>query len=135
MENYTFDTLLSQRIPDGFNLYAFSRVTGLHKWDSSYTGGCCDHCEPVYMQEKTFLALISSTRADAGQLAAVDSNESPDARIGRAGVSPEPCEEHPHTTALRWLAESANPDKLTGAFAVEHARRALGLSPTKGDKQ
>lgn len=90
MEKYTFDTMISRRIPDGFNLYAFSRVTGLHKWDSSYTGGCCDHCEPVYMQEKTFLALTSSTRGDAGQLAAVDSNEPPDARIARAGVSPEP---------------------------------------------
>lgn len=30
--------------------------------------------------------------------------------------------------ALRWLAESADPDKLTGRFAVDHARHALGLA-------
>lgn len=51
-----------------------------------------------------------------------------------AGSSSEPAAEHPHTRALRWIAESADAAKLTGAFAVDHARRALGLPETKRGK-
>lgn len=35
--------------------------------------------------------------------------------------------------ALRWLAVSCDPHKLTGAFAVDHARRAFGMCPFKDD--
>lgn len=46
--------------------------------------------------------------------------------------SPEEPKEH---AALLWLAESADPRTLTGEFAIQHARRALGMQPVETNCQ